>query len=200
MKYALLSGSSRHQSQSFKIASYIDKELKASQHQTYMLNLADNPLPLWDEGVFGPDDKWKKLWGPISEELKSSDALVLVCPEWHGAVPSAVRNVLQIATHHELGHKPALIVSLSASMGGAYPVSELRMAGYKNNRLCYIPEQLIIRNVGKAFNGPTIENDDDAYLRTRCTYALKVLDQYARALKLVRESGVIDHKAYPNGM
>lgn len=200
MKYALLSGSSRHQSQSFKIASYIENEIKAGKNQTYMLNLADNPIPLWDEGVFGPDEKWKKIWGPISDELKASDALVLVCPEWHGAVPAAVRNFLQIATHQELGHKPALIVTVSASMGGAYPISELRMAGYKNNRVCYIPEQLIVRNVGKTFNGPTMESDDDAYLRTRCTYSLKVLEQYAKALKGIRESGVIDHKTYPNGM
>ncbi len=69
MKFAILSGSARHQSESFKIASYIEAELKQSKQQTYLLNLADNPLPLWDEGVFTPDEKWKKLWAPISSEL-----------------------------------------------------------------------------------------------------------------------------------
>lgn len=200
MKYALLSGSSRHQSQSFKVASYIENELKLSKHDTHLISLADNPIPLWDEGVFGPDEKWKKIWGPVSDQLKSADGLVLVCPEWHGAVPSAVRNFLQIANASEIGHKPVLIVTVSAATGGAYPISELRMAGYKNNRLCYIPEQLIVRNAPKVMNGPTIESDEDAYVRGRCTYALKVFDQYGKALKLVRESGVIDHKTYPNGM
>lgn len=200
MKYAIISGSSRHESQSIKIAKYIETEIKASKNETYLFSLADNPLPIWDEGLFGPSDKWKAVWTPVSEQFKSADAFVFVVPEWHGAVPSAVRNLLQIATHNEFGHKPALIVAVSAAVGGAYPISELRMAGYKNNRLCYIPEQMIIRNVGKTFNGPTMESDDDAYLRTRMTYSLKVLDQYAKALKPIRESGVIDHKTYPNGM
>ncbi len=201
MKYAIISGSSRSNSQSLKISRYLEKEIKATAgNSTYLLNLEGNPLPIWDEGIFGPDDKWKKLWGPISQELESADALILVCPEWHGAVPSALRNFLQIVTTKEVGHKPALIVSISAAVGGAYPVSELRMSGYKNNRLCYIPEQLIIRHVGQTFNGDTMESQDDAYLRTRASYCLKLLGEYGKALKLVRASGVVDHKAYPNGM
>lgn len=201
MKFAIISGSARKDSQSIKIARYLDKELQQTAGQsTYLLNLEGNPLPLWDEGIFGPDDAWTTVWSPVSAEFKSADALIIVCPEWHGAVPAAVRNVLQIATHNEFGHKPALIVTVSTSVGGAYPVSELRMAGYKNNRLCYIPEQLIIRNVGHTFNGDTMESQEDAYLRTRATYCLKLLAEYAKALKSVRSSGVIDHKTYPNGM
>jgi len=47
----------------------------------------------------------------------------------------------------ELGHKPALIVAVSSGDGGAYPVSELRMSSYKNNRLCYIPEQVALKSM-----------------------------------------------------
>lgn len=201
MKFAIISGSARQNSQSIKIAKYLEKELKLDpSHSTYLLDLAGNPIPIWDEGIFGPDDNWKAKWTPVSQELKSADGVIIVCPEWHGAVPVGVRNLLQIGTHSEFGHKPALIVAVSAAVGGAYPVSELRMSGYKNNRLCYIPEQLIIRNVGQTFNGSTMESQDDAYLRTRATYCLKLLGEYAKALKTVRSSGIIDHKTYPNGM
>ena len=200
MKFTVLCGSSRSQSQSGKVARYLEKELKQHNHETYLLDLKGNPLELWDEGAFQPSEKWQKQWLPISKELESSDGFVFVVPEWNGMVPSAVRNLLQFTGAKELGHKPALIVTVSATRGGALPVSELRASGYKNNRVCFIPEQLIIRDVGKMMNGETPESEDDSYIRKRSSYALKVLEQYTKALIEVRKSGVIDHKTYANGM
>ena len=46
--------------------------------------------------------------------------------------------------------------AVSASDGGAYVIAELRMSSYKNNRLCWIPEHLIARQV------KTLGNEDDA--------------------------------------
>ena len=43
-------------------------------------------------------------------------------------------------------------------------------------------------------------DEHDAALRARIEYSLRVLVEYARALRLVRESGVIDLKAFPYGM
>ena len=42
------------------------------------------------------------------------------------------------------------------------------MSSYKNNRLCYIPEHVIVRNVEKVLNGNSEENDSsaDAYFRS----------------------------------
>ncbi len=45
-----------------------------------------------------------------------------------------------------------LIVAVSSGAGGAYPVAELRMSSYKNSRICYIPEQIIIRDVENVLN------------------------------------------------
>jgi hypothetical protein len=39
-----------------------------------------------------------------------------------------------------------LIIAVSGGAGGgAYPVAELRMSSYKNSRICYLPEHLIVR-------------------------------------------------------
>ena len=72
---------------------------------------------------------------------------MVIAPEWHGQVPAGLKNFFLICGRAEVGHKPALITTVSSGDGGAYPVAELRMSSYKNNRICYIPEQLIIRNV-----------------------------------------------------
>jgi hypothetical protein len=114
-----------------------------------------------------------------------------------------VKNFLLNCTAGETGHKPGLIVTVSASRGGSYPVAELRMSGTKNNRLCWIPEHVIIHHAEQNLNLPdgTAEiGKEDAMQRKRLRYALKVLEEYGKALKLVRASGTVDHKAFPSGM
>ncbi len=102
----------------------------------------------------------------------------------------------------ELGHKPALIVTVSSADGGAYPVAELRMSSYKNNRICYIPEQLILRNVESILNDKAEDNDEsaDGYFKERILWTLGILRGYGVALKSMRESTEIHHDKFGNGM
>ncbi len=75
------------------------------------------------------------------------------------------------------------------------------MSSYKNSRICYIPEQIIIRDVENVLNEAG-ENDEspDRFYRQRIAWALKILTQYAVALKNVRTSGVTDMSKFKNGM
>jgi hypothetical protein len=82
-------------------------------------------------------------------------------------------------------------------------VAELRMSGYKNNRLSWIPEHVIFHHIGNNLNAPDGAPDltkEDSHIRQRLRYALKVLEEYGKALKQVRASGVIDHKTFKSGM
>ena len=81
-------------------------------------------------------------------------------------------------------------------------ISELRMSSYKNNRLCWIPEQLIARQVKSICNNDTAQNDAALHdiFATRSRYALNLLLAYSGALTTVRESGLIDHDTFMNGM
>ena len=202
MKFFILSGSHRAEAQSLKGAKYVQSVL-AREHTgaaAHLYSLSGNPLPLWDEASGGAPDA---LWDPISAELKAADALVVVTPEWSGMATPGVKNFLLNCTADEIGHKPGLIVTVSASRGGSYPVAELRMSGYKNNRLVWIPEHVIVQHVEQNFNAADGAADlakEDALIRKRLRYALKVLEEYGKALKLVRASGVVDHKTFRSGM
>jgi len=103
---------------------------------------------------------------------------------------------------NELGHKPAKIVAVSSADGGAYPVAELRMSSYKNSRLCYIPENIILRNVESILNDNAADNNvsADAYFKERIEWSLNILKAYVVALKQVRDSGVTETDAFGNGM
>jgi NAD(P)H-dependent FMN reductase len=204
MKITIVSGSHRDPSQSMKVARFIEQTLK--QHglcdEVEVINLGGNPLPLWDQGIWEGDPDWNLRLAPIRETLNSSDGFVVVSPEWHGQVPAGLKNFFLLCSANEVGHKPAMIVTVSAADGGAYPVAELRMSSYKNNRICYIPEQIIVRNVEQVLNEDPGENnpDADAYFRERIRWALGVLREYCLALRQVRDSGATKTDAFKNGM
>ena len=90
MKYTIVNGSARSQSQSLKVAQFIEQALRSKiDAQSYLLDLTGNPLPIWDEGVWKGAEPWKKTWDPMKLELQSSDAFIFVVPEWNGMVPAA---------------------------------------------------------------------------------------------------------------
>ncbi len=204
MKITIISGSHRLHSQSRKVADHIRRTLLEEQlaDQAETFSLEGNPLPFWDEGVWNADPGWEERLAPLRALLRESDGFVIVSPEWHGQVPSGLKNLFLLVGKQEVGHKPALIVTVSSADGGAYPVAELRMSSYKNNRILYIPEQVIVRHVEKVLNPDPADNDPDAdgYFRRRILWSLKVLRAYAEALGPVRESGVVWSDEFGFGM
>jgi NAD(P)H-dependent FMN reductase len=205
MKIGIICGSHRPDSQSGRVARYIEKAVLTGGlcDATWLYDLAANPLPLWDEGIWTGDEQWQQTLGPLSEELKSCDGFVVITPEWHGMVPAGLKNFfLMWPAGGELAHKPALIVAVSTSDGGSYPIAELRMSSYKNSRICYLPEHLIIRRVAKVFNDDPAQNDprSQGYLQGRLTYCLEMLVEYAVAFTQIRASGKTSMETYTNGM
>ena len=204
MKISIISGSHRNPSQSEKVARYLEKTLNSDfdNIEPWVFALADNPLPLWDQTLWEDSDEWNQRLAPIKQQLSESDGFIIISPEWHGQVPSGLKNFFLMFNRFELGHKPALIVTVSSADGGAYPVAELRMSSYKNNRLCYIPEQLVLRNIENILNADAADNDAeaDAYFRERISWALGILSGYAKALKGMRETTEIHHDKFGNGM
>lgn len=200
-KTFLLSGSHRAEAESLKVTRFVEQAIQRAfpSRETFLYSLSGNPLPLWEENEGGVADD---LWAEPARHLAEADSLVVVCPEWNGMATSGVKNFLHLAGADLVGHKPGLLISVSASDNGVYPISELRMSGTKNNRLCWLPEHLIVRRVGTMFNGaePNPEDKLDAYLRKRLDYCLTLLDAYAKGLSAVREAGLVDHETYPNGM
>ena len=121
MKLGIICGSHRNESQSEKVARYIERTLLEEGHceDTWLFSLAGNPLPLWEEGIWEGDPGWQERMGPLSEQLASCDGFVIVSPEWHGMVPAGLKNFFLIWTGGgELAHKPALIVTVSVADGG----------------------------------------------------------------------------------
>ena len=201
MKIGIISGSHRKKSQSRKVADFMAGRMiqMGQEIKPWLLDLAEANFPMWDEGVWSGEEKWKKIWSPVAQELSSCDGFVVISPEWSGMATPALKNFFLLASSRELGHKPGLIVTVSSGMGGSFPVNEIRTSGYKNTRICYLPEHLVIRNIEKLLNvvHDTDVTPDDQYIRGRIDYAIRLLAEYAKGLKMVRDSGQVDHRPTP---
>ncbi|WP_395168431.1 NADPH-dependent FMN reductase [Piscirickettsia salmonis] len=209
MKLVIVSGSHRQHSESRKVSEYIADRAKALHYQdsVHLVDLAAESLPMWDESIWQGDQEWQARLAPLHQQLHEASAFVIVSPEWSGMVPAALKNFFLLCGARELGHKPALIAAVSAGIGGSYPVNELRTSSYKNTRLCYLPEHLIIRNVKQVLNVPSasIEGNsqlsvEDQYIRERIDFSVSLLHGYDVALKQVRAANLTDYEKYPNGM
>lgn len=198
LKLVLLAGSSQPSSQSAKVAAYLRRRLLELGHcaaaDLGLIDLGATPLPLW------PAEDAGGAWADCAALLREADGVVLVSPEWHGMASPALKNFFVYAGRRELGHKPGLLVGVSAGMGGAYPLSELRASSYKNCRLCYLPEQLIVRQVETVLNDERSAGEGDTRIRARADWVLGVLVHYAQAMRPLRTAIRFDSVDFANGM
>jgi NAD(P)H-dependent FMN reductase len=200
MKISIISGSTRVGSQSLKVANYISNFLISINCDSVVVDLATLKIKEWDQS-FWSNEEFDHNWTIVKHNLEDSDAIVVVAPEWDGSIPSGLKNFFHLATKGEIANKPALIVSVSAGPNGVYPVTELRSSCYKNSFVCYIPQHVIVRFVNDVLNDfNNYQNDNDKEIRNRLNASLKVLSEYASALRVLRNSDAIRDYSYPYGM
>lgn len=185
MKVAIISCSHRPQSESHKVSKYIENNLINRGLHLFRHDCGQKPLPLWTPEL---DESDHELWNQMSTHLKEADGLILITPEWHGmATPQAKNFFLWVGGSMLLAHKPGLIVSVSAGRGGAYPITEIRSSAYKNSKVNWIPEHLIVRQVESVLNTEEPESKGDQYIRDRIDFALTHLVLYAQAMSKLRD-------------
>jgi NAD(P)H-dependent FMN reductase len=206
MNLIIISSSQRQQSQSSKVAQYIRKSVRGYEKVEH-IELCKYKLPLWD----GEQESKQSLfsdWSKINERVYHADAFILITPEWSGMASPLLKNFLLMANSEDTGHKPALLVSISSGVSGAYPIAELRMNAFKNNKLVAIPDHLIIRNVSELLNevstSKSLINEEDERLRDRIGFSLHNLFQYSQALVSLRnsqkENPFVNQQQYNYGM
>ena len=214
MNLVIISASQRTQSQSAKVAEYLadnSSQFSAVRH----IELCKQRLPMWD-GEEMSKQQDDSDWLAINAQLQAMDALVLITPEWGGTASPLLKNLLMMAQATDIGHKPVLLVSVVNGISGAYPIAELRMNAFSNNKLVAIPDHLIIRNVEEILNTVNAEDSLEASLedsaitrrdksiRHRIGYSLHTLFYYSQAMKTLRDSlqsnNYNNEHLYPYGM
>jgi NAD(P)H-dependent FMN reductase len=190
LKIAIIAASHRPHSKSRQIGDWAAKTLIHNDLEPVTFDLCEIELPFWSEENWNPESSASALWRPYSEQLKQCDGLVLISPEWSGMIPPKLGNFLLMCTSQELAYKPTLLIGVSAGQSGTYPVAQLRMNGSKNNQMLFLPDHLIVRQVGNA--------DATERLQPRLVHNINILKIMAAQMKVARQS--IDLKTFPYGL
>ena len=193
MKITIISCSTRDNSQSKRVSDYLSLCLTNFNTDNAILDLNDKRLPLYNATENGP---WELIWNDISSLLNQSDGFIFVSPEWDGMFSVGLHNIFHYVDK-ELADKPVLLVGVSSGRGGQYPLQQMRIMGYKNKRFVVIPESLYYDHIQESLIDNAFVNNQ---VIERTSYALKILIEYAKSLKLVRDSGVINYEKFPNGL
>jgi azobenzene reductase len=182
-------------SESHKVATYLQQKWGDTAN---LLNYIELDLPMWDEGVWDHTEKWENLLTQLKSNLNAASGYIFVVPEYAGSASPALAN-FNLFLGSESNHKPVLITTVSSSRGGAYPVANLRAFGYKNSKINYIPEYIIVRDSEKVLNTDVAENEGDKYIRDRIDYTLQIFDVYCTHFVGIRKQIKLN-PAFVNGM
>ncbi|HEX8526591.1 NAD(P)H-dependent oxidoreductase, partial [Allosphingosinicella sp.] len=199
IKLLVVGASQRPNSLSARVAeavkAMVEDQQLAGPEDVRMVELSDYREALWDDD---PAPAAIEARNVLREAAAWCDAVVYVVPEWSGMAPPLAKNFFLHMDGMQLAHKPGLLVAVSSGTGGAYPIFELRGSSYKNTKICWIPEHVILR----AGTLEALESGEFAgqKIAQRLMTKLQILFHYARALNPQREALRALSKAYPYGM
>ncbi|SEA95425.1 NAD(P)H-dependent oxidoreductase [Alkalimonas amylolytica] len=213
MNALIICASQRQEAESAKVSQLIGRlmehiEPKATINTLY---LADFPRALHCYGYHAAEPvgnqqaitEEKKI---LQDALRHCTMVIVVTPEWGGMIPPALTNLFLLsafgsANGMPLAHKPGFIVSISASEGGHYPISQLRGYTSKNSHLTWIPLHCIIRHVERFLQHPWSPEDEspDSHTQSRLITGLTCLIAYESALKTIREALLPLSEKHPFG-
>jgi azobenzene reductase len=204
MHITIVIGSHRQVSNSAKVGSLVSEILLQQNPDLHIstIDLGKNPLPIWNEKVWEGDPSWSEILNPHRENLNQTDSLVIISPEYSGMASPALKNFFLFWGGETLAHKPAMIVGVTDSLhNGSYPIAELRASSYKNTRLLYIPDHVIVRSADGLPN-TIAEIKEKEQLRTisRLEHGTKVLLAYTESLKPMRAKTNFDYEQFTYGM
>ncbi len=150
MKITIISGSPRHNSLTRRVATFLKNRMESTtEHEIEFLDIRDNVLPPV-QSVFTSIETTPREWKHVSETIFSSDAFIIVSPEYNGSYSPALKNLLD---HYPKQHrKPFGIVTASpGAMGGIRAAQQMQnwvsaMFGI------YSPYMLVVPFVDKKFD------------------------------------------------
>ena len=117
MKIEIISGSSRANSITKRVALHLFNQLKeTTAHEIGLINMQDWDLPHL-QSVFTSIDNTPPPFKPLSKRIFEADAFILVSPEYNGSYAASMKNLLDHFPKQH--HKPFGIVTASPGpMGG----------------------------------------------------------------------------------
>ncbi len=113
----IISSSIRTERKSHNVALYLENYLSENKlANAEIIDLKEYNFPLFDERLKFIKNPSKSILA-FSEKIKSSDAIIIVTPEYNGSLPASLKNVIDFL-YEEWSGKPIAISTVSSGIFG----------------------------------------------------------------------------------
>jgi NAD(P)H-dependent FMN reductase len=189
IKLPLLLGSVRIGRRSEGVARYLLAQLEPDpRFHPELLDLASYRFDLLERRVSDMAEVPEALQA-FSRQLRESDALLIVSPEYKGGIPGALKNAIDLLEPGILRRKPVGICTVSTGgFGGLQCLNQLRLTILALGGVP-IPESISISRVHERFDERGVLLDGAKGLET--DPFLNELHFYGQALKQARQSAAL---------
>ncbi len=145
----IISGTDRPNSKSSEVAKFILDLYRELGTEVGLIDLSHLSL-----GDVAGGDYWKGARGDYAQavnRITSADGVVVVCPEYNGSFPGALKLFIDYWKYPEtFEHRPIALVGLGNRWGGLRPVEHLQQVfGYRNAFI--FPQRVFLQNIKEAF-------------------------------------------------
>lgn len=140
MKIVGLSGSLRKGSFSTKILQSALQLAKEKGMEVDEIDLNELNLPFCDGSKTYPLHPGVEI---LKEKIKSSKAIIIVTPEYHGSLSGVLKNALDLLDTEQVAGK---VVAIIGVMGGAYSLDALNTLRlvFRQLNAWVVPQQLVV--------------------------------------------------------
>jgi NAD(P)H-dependent FMN reductase len=182
MNIGIISTSVRKNAQSPRVAKFFHQFIETNQlGSAEIIDLARYEFPIFEERLKFMDTPPENLV-QLSELIKSKDALIIISPEYNGAYPASLKNIIDVF-NEEWKRKPIAISMVSAGpFAGNQLITSLLFPFWKIGALM-VPSMFPIAQVQLHFdeNGKILK-DEEGVIK-RATAFVNELIWYAEKIK-----------------
>ncbi|WP_413293967.1 NADPH-dependent FMN reductase [Bdellovibrio sp. HCB185ZH] len=148
MKY-IIAGTDRPGSNTLKLANYIQGIYKSQGETVEIIDLVEVKEHLHTGPHYGKEHSGLQ---PYLDKLVASEGLIVICPEYNGSMPGALKYFIDHMKFPEtFEYRPVCFIGLGWMFGGLRPVEHLQQVfGYRNAFI--YPERIFITNAPKVLN------------------------------------------------
>ncbi|MDO8504136.1 MAG: NAD(P)H-dependent oxidoreductase [bacterium] len=147
MKIVVICGSTHVDSLNLRVAKVAHATVQAAGHESVLVHLGDENLPLFR----GYDEEYPPRVKELIELLKTADGYILVTPEYHHAVPAALKSFFEYLDGDELEDRPVAIMSASDGRFGGLQSQWSIHGMLRTLGLWVVPDELYIPKADEIF-------------------------------------------------
>lgn len=142
MEISILLGSIRKERQSHRLAYYLKDQMVAKGETVNLIDLKEYSLPLFGSDI---SEEEVKSIEEISGLLKSSQAVIIVTPEYLSNISATLKNVMEYCGINLVGKVTGIASASSTRFGGVNAsnilhITLLNLGAYLPSRRLLVPE------------------------------------------------------------